>query len=93
MRTIRWSGQFKRDYKRELRGKHRGTVDDDLRAVLDILAQDRPLPPKCRDHPLLGEWRDFRDCHIYSDLLLIYRKTGKNILDLARLGSHSELGF
>ena len=45
------------------------------------------------ERALSGEWRDYRDCHIRPDLILIYRKTGADLLELARMGSHSELGF
>ena len=58
-----------------------------------MLANDEPLPERYHDHPLVGEWKDHRDCHIKPDLVLIYRKTGENTLDLVRLGSHSELGL
>jgi len=44
-----------------------------------------------RDYPLGGEWRDHRECHLKPDLLLIYRKPNPEILQLVRLGSHSEL--
>jgi mRNA interferase YafQ len=40
-----------------------------------------------------GKWKGFRDCHIKHDLMLIYRKQGKDVLELVRLGSHSELGI
>jgi len=45
------------------------------------------------DHPLSGVWRDYRDCHVRPDLILIYRKPDNESLELVRLGSHSELGF
>ncbi|MBM4289252.1 MAG: type II toxin-antitoxin system mRNA interferase toxin, RelE/StbE family, partial [Deltaproteobacteria bacterium] len=44
-------------------------------------------------HPLSGDWADHRDCPIRPDLILIYRKSGDDFLDLVRLGSHSELGW
>jgi len=44
-----------------------------------------------RDHALAGQWKDFRDCHIRPDLVLIYARFGDKLLSLARLGSHSEL--
>jgi mRNA interferase YafQ len=53
----------------------------------------RSTPRRNFDHPLSGEWKDFRDCHIKPDLLLIYRKPDKTNLELVRLGSHSELGL
>jgi mRNA interferase YafQ len=49
------------------------------------------LPIANRDHPLKGEWRGYRDCHVKPDLVLIYAKRGADLLRLARLGSHSEL--
>ena len=42
--------------------------------VVNLLAADLPLPQRCGDHPLVGEWKDHRDCHIRPDLVLIYRK-------------------
>jgi len=46
-----------------------------------------------RDHPLTGEWKDHRDCHIRPDLVLIYRVPDAKTLQLVRLGSHSELSL
>src|SRR5215813_7502951 len=63
MRTIRRTTHFKRDYKRTKAGRHRATVDEDLRAVVMLLATDTPLPARYRDHPLLGDWQDHWDCH------------------------------
>jgi len=57
------------------------------------LTSDTRLPEKYRDHPLAGEWKDFRDCHIRPDLVLIYRKPDSGTLDLVRLGAHSEIGL
>ncbi len=58
-----------------------------------MLANDEPLAERHHDHHLVGEWKDHRDCHVKPDLILIYRKTDENTLDLVRLGSHSELGL
>lgn len=91
MRTIERSTAFKRDYKREAKGQHRATLDDDLTPVLVALADDRPLEPRHRDHDLSGDWSGYRECHVKPDLLLIYKKGQDNTLRLARLGSHSEL--
>lgn len=91
MRTIERSSGFRRDYKREARGRHWETLDEDLVPVLAALANDRLLEPKHRDHDLSGDWSGYRECHVKPDLLLIYRKTNLDILRLARLGSHSEL--
>lgn len=93
MRTIEWTSQFKRDYKREVKGQQRATLDMALFPVMDALANDQPLEPRHRDHALTGEWKDCRDCHIKPDLVLIYQKPDNDTMRLVRLGSHSELGL
>ncbi len=93
MRTIRRTNTFKRDYKRAKKGQHRKTLDTDLIEIVAMLAADEALPVRHHDHPLVGEWKDHRDCHVKPDLILIYRKKDESILDLVRLGSHSELGL
>ncbi|KHT35167.1 type II toxin-antitoxin system YafQ family toxin [Pectobacterium brasiliense] len=97
-RKIERSTEFKKDYKREKKGQHRKTVEADLLVLLNILANDLPIPANYVDHPLKGNWRSFRDCHLYPDLVLIYKKVDNEededvpgFLKLARLGSHSEL--
>ena len=93
MRKIERTGQFKRDYKREAKGQHGAELDSILVPVLAALVRDEILEPRLRDHALSGDWRDHRDCHIRPDLVLIYRKPDDEVLQLVRLGSHSELGL
>ena len=93
MRTPDYTGQFKRDYKREKKGQHRVMLDADLHAVLSDLLDDQLLQPRHCDHALTGEWKGHRDCHVRPDLVLIYRKPNDTVLQLVRLGSHSELGL
>lgn len=93
MRTIEHTSRFRRDYKREKKGQHAARLDAWLTNVVNMLANDEPLPQRYRDHPLSGEWNDHRDCHLRPDLILIYRKVGDDVLQLVRLGSHSELGL
>jgi mRNA interferase YafQ len=92
MRTIEHTGQFKRDYKREAKGRHRYLLESDFVAIVTGLASDQPLDEKCHDHGLTGDWKDHRDCHVKPDPVLIYRKPDDAVLQLVRLGSHSELG-
>ena len=56
-----------------------------------MLLADQVLPLRYQDHSLTGEFKDCRECHLKPDLLLIYRMVGDDILELTRLGSHSEL--
>jgi mRNA interferase YafQ len=93
MRTINRTNRFRKDYKRELRGRHGKSLDAVFEKVLAMLAMDQPLPAALRDHALTGEWKDSRDCHIKPDLVLVYRLIGNDALELDRIGSHSELGL
>ena len=40
MRTIERTGQFKRDYRRESRGRHRASLDGTLVPIVEMLAND-----------------------------------------------------
>jgi mRNA interferase YafQ len=93
MRTIKRTKKFKRDYKREMKSNRHKKLEDNLFATLELLIKDKPLPFNKYDHALVGNWQDHRDCHINSDLVLIYRKPDLEILELVRLGSHSQLGL
>ena len=104
MRTISLTAKFKRDYKREKKGRSAENVEalkSEIERIVDDLASDRPLDRRHRDHPLSGRWKDCRDCHVRPDLILIYRKPDSDHpdkpdsdrLELLRLGSHSKLGL
>jgi mRNA interferase YafQ len=72
MRAIEWTSRFKKDYRREQKGRHRGFLDQELRLIIPRLAADEPLSEKHRDHALTGDWTDHRDCHVKPDLVLIF---------------------
>ncbi|MDR0457453.1 MAG: type II toxin-antitoxin system YafQ family toxin [Burkholderiaceae bacterium] len=91
MRTIEQTSRFKRDLKREAKGQYRQILKEGFIALLATLANDRPLAEKHQDHDLSGQWAGYRECHVKPDLLLIYCKSNPDTLQLARLGSHSEL--
>lgn len=91
MRTIERATAFRRDFKRESKGRYRTIIEAELKHVLTALALDKPLDPKYRDHDLIGNWKGYRECHIKPDLLLIYKRPNEKTLRLARLGSHSDL--
>lgn len=83
------SNQFKKDLRS---AKKRGCRIEKLTAVIDLLAEQKPLPEKHRDHGLTGEYRGFRECHIESDWLLVYRVESNALaLFLFRTGTHSDL--
>ena len=66
MRTIERTGQFKRDYKREAKGRHLKVLDALLLEVLGVLVADRALPAKNRDHALTGDWADHLSTIIFQ---------------------------
>ena len=88
MLEITYSSQFKKDFK-----KVRKLPLPDLKIIFDlisILEQGIALDAKYKDHELIGNWYSFRECHIKPDLLLIYKRNISE-LQLARIGSHSDL--
>jgi len=91
MREVFQQSQFKTDLKRV--GRSGRYKLEDVLDVITQLADDEPLAERHRDHALSGKWKDFRDCHIKPDLVLIYHKPNDKTLQLVRLGSHSDLGL
>ncbi len=87
MRTPVLGTQFRRDVKL---AQKRGKDMSKLRDVLHMLIDGEVLPPRYRDHPLSGEWKHHRDCHIEPDWLLLYKLNGGE-LHLIRTGTHSDL--
>lgn len=84
---IEFTTQFKKDYKR-IKKQNKDTSK--LYSVIEDLSHGKKLSPKYKDHPLSGELKRMRDCHIEPDWLLIYElKPG--LLSLTRTGSYSDL--
>jgi len=79
--------QFQRDVKL---ARKRGKNMAKLRELILLLSERSSLPPRYQDHPLRGNWQDYRDCHIEADWLLIYKISGDDVY-LVRTGSHSDL--
>ena len=79
--------QFKKDFKK-LRSSNRDI--DLLKTTILKLAEGDELPESFRDHALIGNCRDCRECHLAGDWLLIYQRDAENLV-LIRTGSHSEL--
>lgn len=89
MLTIKYQAAFKKDYKRIVK---RGYDMRLLEKVIELLANQKPLPEKNRDHQLFGDYAGCRECHITPDWLLIYEVADEElILYLTRTGSHSDL--
>lgn len=87
MRSASYTSQFQRDLK--LMAK-RGKDLSKLRGVIGLLLGGQPIPRELGDHPLKGEWRQFRDLHIEADWVLIYRVDG-DAIRFERTGTHADL--
>ena len=89
MLTIKYQAAFKKDYKRIVK---RGYDMRLLEKVIELLANQKPLPEKNLDHQLSVDYAGCRECHIAPDWLLIYEVADEElILYLTRTGSHSDL--
>jgi len=72
--------------------KRRGKDMAKLIHILSLLAAGNPLPVQNKDHQLTGQLRDFRECHIEPDWLLIYQIDNDIlILSATATGSHADL--
>lgn len=89
MLTIKYHTLFKKDFKRI---KKRGYDISRLEKIIELLANEVPLPEQFKDHNLSGNYNGFRECHIAPDWLLIYQVNNNElVLVLSRTGSHSDL--
>lgn len=89
MLTIKYHTLFKKDFKRI---KNRGYDISRLEKIVELLANEVPLPEQFKDHNLSGNYNGFRECHIAPDWLLIYQVNNNElVLVLSRTGSHSDL--
>lgn len=90
---IRLTPKCERDLKK-LKKKHYDLESFQI-VVEHIVNEDvETLLRVYKDHALKGNWQGFRECHIESDWLLIYRiNTNDNICELVltRTGSHDDL--
>lgn len=86
---VRFTSAFKKSYKLM---KKRGLDLSLLDKVVDDLRQGKKLADKHRDHPLGGNLKGYRECHILPDWLLVYLlESDILVLTLVETGSHSDL--
>lgn len=87
MYSIFRTASFKKQYKKL------SAIDKELlKDIIILIAQNKELEEKYKDHKLTGNFKDLRECHIKPDLLLIY-KINDEILELAlvQVGNHNSL--
>jgi len=86
MKKLRPTSQFKRDFKKY---RHNPEKVEAFKKVADMLINETPLPAEYKAHYLKGEYKGCLECHIDSDYLLVW--IDGDVIDLVRIGSHSEL--
>jgi len=87
--NIVYEKSYRKQYRLlEKRGYNMSLLDE----VVLKLANGEPLHEKYRDHPLKGNRKGYRDCHIKDDWVLIY-KINKGVLTLilSETGTHSDI--
>ena len=88
MKSFKTSTQFKKDLKRYRNKPLKLKV---LADFLELLRLEQPIPANYFPHMLLGKYKGCLECHIEGDFLLIWIDEERDIIELVRLGSHSEL--
>ncbi len=83
---ITYTRQFKKDFKKAEKQRNL----ENLKTVIHDLFSKGVLDPSFRDHPLVSNWKGYRECHLSPDWLLIYKLTADELI-LVRMGTHSEL--
>ena len=84
-----FTGSFRKDHKlMHKRNKDMGKLTE----VMSLLINEKPLLQSHKNHPLHGEYKGKRECHIEPDWLLIYKiETDKREVIFYRTGTHSDL--
>ena len=89
MYAVKPTSRFQKDLKK---AQKRGLNLELLAEVIKKLAAGEELPPRNRDHALIGDYSGCRECHIQPDWLLIYEAEQEELfLYLIRTGTHSDL--
>ena len=89
--AIHYSNKFKKQYKKLVRSGDKKMLAE-LKSVITFISEGKKLSPNYDDHKLTGKLKDFRECHIFPDLLLIYKiHEDFLVLELVATGTHSDL--
>ncbi|GHV06467.1 hypothetical protein FACS189485_15040 [Spirochaetia bacterium] len=82
-------GKFKKEFAlAEKQGRDMSKIID----VMGLLINEQPLPPERKDHPLRGNLKDCRECHIQGDWVLVYElDPADRSVTFNRTGTHSDL--
>ena len=89
MLHIEYTSKFKRDLKLAKRRKKDLSF---LQEIMKLIAHEKPLSPRLKDHALTGNWNCHRELHIEPDWLLIYKLIpDEKVVIFVRTGTHADL--
>jgi len=85
-----YTKQFKKDIKRIEKSGNKDI--EKLKVVIRALIDEKLLDKSYKEHSLIGNFKDRRECHIEPDWLLVYKisKKDKTII-FERTGSHPDI--
>ena len=86
MLAFNFTNQFKKDLKLL---KKRGKNVDKIIDIIVSLIWEEPLPARCREHNLSGNYAGITECHIEGDWVILYRRTDEKI-GFYFTGTHSD---
>lgn len=82
--------EYRKAYKRV--SKHKNFNRQVFEEIIDTLSQGEKLESKYQDHQLTGEFKEYRECHVKNNILLMYQKHEDILLLLlVNLGTHDDL--
>ena len=87
MREIHFQNTYEKDFRLV---KKQGWDLEKVKSVVIQLQTCDILEAQLKDHALKGDLKEFRECHIYGDLVIIYKRD-KETLTLYRIGRHQDL--
>jgi mRNA interferase YafQ len=89
MYELESSNKFLKDLKLM---KKRGLRLNLLDEVVTLLVSTGKLPVRYKPHKLSGNYKNYWECHIQPDWLLIWQQDDKiKLVSLSRTGTHSDL--
>lgn len=88
MKEVRYTSQARKDLKRY---RHDAVKMPKLYHVLQLLANDEPLPEHFHPHLLKGNYVGCLECHVKNDFLLVWMDESTGYIEVIRVGTHLEL--
>ena len=85
-----YTRQFRKDVKKIEKSGDRNI--EKLKTIISVLVKGNKLDRQYRDHELIGNYRNRRECHIEPDWLLVYKMNREEkIIIFERTGSHTDI--